>query len=392
VPAEETVRELWELGMAHLPPGDTEERIRLLGVRAGWPFAFSPEGYSQAELEGLEQAGLEAAEMALRMDLPNRASAGYDQALGPWIALGWYGRTLPIWERRAEIIDQVTDIREIGDFYAMGSWTHYELGRYARALEIADAGLEAITGRDPSSELHIRGWRIATLYRLGRWDEALDEYPLVRRILDDREDDPPYFATHAFGAVGVIYERRGERVQSDSLAEAMTRMVTRSSGRLYPSLLRFLVVRRELPEAEDLRRPRNWAVHAASALEAESERLAAAGKWDEAADLAADMRNHAERADAPTVVAFADRLEGRAALARGDLDEAQRGLERAAGGFETLGVPWERALTELDLARASSSSGKSEEAGAWAARAAATFDQMGDVHGLAAARALTETG
>ncbi len=31
VPAEETVRELWELGMADLPPGDTEERIRLLG-------------------------------------------------------------------------------------------------------------------------------------------------------------------------------------------------------------------------------------------------------------------------------------------------------------------------------------------------------------------------
>ena len=36
VPAEETVLELWELGMTHLPPGDTEERIRLLGSgRAG---------------------------------------------------------------------------------------------------------------------------------------------------------------------------------------------------------------------------------------------------------------------------------------------------------------------------------------------------------------------
>ena len=92
VPAEETVRELWELGMAHLPPGDTEERIRLLGIRAGWPFAFSPEGYSEAELEELEAAGLEAAEMALRMGLPNRASAAFDQALAPWIARGWYGR------------------------------------------------------------------------------------------------------------------------------------------------------------------------------------------------------------------------------------------------------------------------------------------------------------
>ena len=392
VPAEETVRELWELGMAHLPAGDTEERIRLLGVRAGWPFAFSPEGYSQTELEELERAGLEAAQMALRMGLPNRASAAYDQAIGPWIARGWYGRTLPIWERRAEIIDQVTDIREISDFHAMGAWMLHDMARYERALGIADAGLHAITGRDPSGEIHIRAWRIATLYRLGRWDEALDEYPLLRRILDDREDDPPYFAMHAFGAVGVIYERRAERVQSDGLAEAMMRMVTGSSGRLYPSLLRFLVVRRDLTQAEDLRRPRNWAVHAGSALEAESERLAAAEEWDGATDLFAEMRDHAERADAPAVVAFADRLEGRAALAGGDLPEAQRSLERSATTFEALDVPWERALTELDLSRATSSAGRNPEASDWAARAAATFEQLGDVEGVAAARALTGTG
>ena len=391
-PAEETVRELWELGMAHLPPGDTEERIRLLGVRAGWPFAFSPEGYSQIELEELERAGLEAAQMALRMGLPNRASAAYDQAIGPWIARGWYGRTLPIWEQRAEIIDRVTDVREIGDFHAMGAWMHHDMGRYERALGIADAGLHAVAGRDPAAELHIRAWRIATLYRLGRWDDAIAEYPLLRRILDDREDDPPYFAMHAFGAVGVIYERRAERVQSDGLAEAMMRMVTGSSGRLYPSLLRFLVVRRDLAQAAELRRPRNWAVHAGSALEAEAERLAAAEEWHGATSLVAEMRNHAERADAPAVVAFADRLEGRAAVAAGDADAAVRSLERAITGFEALGVPWERALTELDLARVTSAAGRTDEPKGWAARAAVTFKQLRDTEGLAAARALTETG
>ena len=95
MPAEETVRELWDLGIAHLPPGDTEERIRLLGIRALWPFAFSPEGYSEAELEELETAGLQAAEMALRMGLPNRASAAFDQATGPWVSSGRYGRFDP---------------------------------------------------------------------------------------------------------------------------------------------------------------------------------------------------------------------------------------------------------------------------------------------------------
>jgi class 3 adenylate cyclase/tetratricopeptide (TPR) repeat protein len=392
MPAEEIVRELWELGMAHLPPGDTEERIRLLGIRAGWPFAFSPQGYSEADLEELEAAGLQGAEMALRMGLPNRASAAYDQAIGPWIATGRYGRALSVWERRSEIIDEVTDTLEIGDFHAMGSWGHYETGLYVRAVEIADAGLVVITGREPSSELHIRAWRTASLYRLGRWDEALEEFASLRQLLEDREDDPPYFATHAFGVAGVIHQRRGERVQSDALVAAILRMVTESSGRLYPSILRFLVVRGDLTRAKALRRPNNWAIHAGDALEAEAERLAAAEEWEGATDLVSEMRSHAERADAPAVVAFADRLEGRAALAGGDLVGAQRSLEHAAAGFENLGVPWERALTELDLAGVSSSAGKSEEAGAWAARAAATFEQLRDTEGAAAARALTGTG
>jgi tetratricopeptide (TPR) repeat protein len=280
----------------------------------------------------------------------------------------------------------------MGDFYAAGAWGHFEVGRYGRALEIADGGLVAITGREPSSELHLRAWRIATLYRLGRWDEALEEFASLRQMLEDREDDPPYFATHAFGVAGVIYERRGERVQSDGLASAILRMVTRNSGRLYPTLLRFLLVRGDLTQAKDLRRQHNWAVHAGDAMEAEAERLAATEEWGGAADLAAEMRSHAEKGDSPAVVAFADRLDGRAALARGDLPEAQRSLERAATGFETLDVPWERALTELDLARATSSAGRDEEASDWAARAAATFEQLRDAEGVAAARALTGTG
>jgi class 3 adenylate cyclase/tetratricopeptide (TPR) repeat protein len=390
VPAEETVRELWELGMGHLPSGDTEERIRLLGIRAGWPFAFTPERYSERELEELEAAGLEGAEMALRMDLPNRASAAFDQALAPWIAGGRYGRAIPIWERRAAIAGVVTDVLEVGDLYAMGAWVHYEVGRYRRALEIADTGLELVSGRGPNVELHLRAWRVASLYRLGRWDEALEEFATLHRMLESREDDPPYFVTHAFGLAGVIHERRGERVQSDGLAAAILRKETMSSGRLYPSLLRFLVVRGDLAVAESLRRPNNWAVHAGDALEAESELVATAGAWDRMTDLVAEMRRHAEVGDAPSVAVFADRVEGRAATAAGDGDDAARSLERAITGFETLGVPWERALTELDLARVTSAAGRTDESKALVARAAATFEEVRDTVGAAAARALQE--
>ena len=87
---------------------------------------------------------------------------------------------------------------ELGDLYAMGAWTHYEIGRYGRALELADTGLDTIAGRGPNVELHLRPWRVASLYRLGRWDEALEEFAAVRAgdvidagaVIGDLEFDP----------------------------------------------------------------------------------------------------------------------------------------------------------------------------------------------------------
>ena len=74
------------------------------GIRALWPFAFAPEGYSEAELEELETAGLQAAEMALRMGLPNRASAAFDQATGPWVRPVVTAGSIRIWEMRSEVM------------------------------------------------------------------------------------------------------------------------------------------------------------------------------------------------------------------------------------------------------------------------------------------------
>ncbi len=245
-----------------------------------------------------------------------------------------------------------------------------------------------------SAELHIRAWRIATLYRLGRWDEAIAEYSVLRRILDDREDDPPYFAMHAFGAVGVIYERRAERVQSDGLAGAMMRMVTGSSGRLYPSLLRFLVVQRRPRQAEDIRRP--------AELGGPRGRV----RWRPSRNDSPRQRSGTERrtssprcgatrrrADAPAVVAFADRLEGRAAVAAGDAAERSRSLERAADGVRDprcpLGASAHRARprsrhVERGQRRRRRATGRRERrrrSSSWETRRA-----------LAAARALTESG
>src|SRR6185436_19839418 len=143
VPAETEVREILDLGFANLPPGDSEERIRLLGIRAGWLFTFpTTEGDGPDVYVG---AGTEAADMAIRLGLPNLASGVLDNAASAWTAVGDYSKMFPLWERRGEIIPIVTDAFEIGDFWAMGGWMHFAVADYPGAMRCVDAGLDVIS-------------------------------------------------------------------------------------------------------------------------------------------------------------------------------------------------------------------------------------------------------
>jgi tetratricopeptide (TPR) repeat protein len=326
--------------------------------------------------------------MALRIGEPDLASGALDQANAVWVSRGWYGRALPLWQRRTEILSMVTDVLEIGDYYAMGAWMLYELGRYAEAVAVSDSGLPAVAGRGANVELHLRSWRLVAEHRLGEWDEALAEFERIQDLLDDRREDPPYFVTHAFAAVAAIHEARGDRVQSDRLAGLLMRLTDEGHSRLYAWQLRFLVLRGSLEAARALPRTTTWSVHGGDALESESELLAAEGSWDRVPETVAIMRAHAADADTPSVVAFADRLEGRAALARGDAAAAVPLLERAAVRFGEMGAVWERAVTELDLAHALSETGRASDAAAAATNAAETFERLDCGEDLARARAL----
>src|SRR5262249_34886080 len=101
-PPEGEVRPILDLGFARLPEGDSEERARLLAHQAGWPFAF-PEAVDERELDAIERMGLEAAEMAVRLGLPDIASAAFDAAGGGTVAAGRYDLALAIWRQRAEL-------------------------------------------------------------------------------------------------------------------------------------------------------------------------------------------------------------------------------------------------------------------------------------------------
>ncbi|MGE5226548.1 MAG: ATP-binding protein [Planctomycetaceae bacterium] len=383
--AEPDVRATQDLGFAHLPPGDSEERVRLLGNKASWPFAF-PDVTDVGTPEPFVTAGLEAAEMAVRLGLPNLASASFDAAAGAWSALGIYRRSLPVWERRREVMDRVTDGLELGDFYAMGMWIRYELGDYEEAIALGAEGLRRLGSLGPNTRVHVLSWAVVALHRTGRWDEALARFDELRDLLDERRDDPPYFATHAFGASALIHGSRGETVESDRLVRILASLTTQLSARLKPWLVRLMVRRGDLDRAAALPRSPAWRVHGGDLHEAESELVAALGDLGRAAALAEEMRREAETNGTRSLVPFADLLDGRMALARGEAAGAVTLLRSAVDGFADLGCPWERALAEVDLARALGAAGRSDEAGSVAGSAFATFDALGATADLATER------
>ncbi len=371
-PAEDEVRELLDLGFASLPPGDSRERIRLLGVRAGWPYAFAQAGATDAELEAFESAGFEAADIAMRMGLPNLASQALDQANAAWISIGLYGRVRRSWERRAEIIPKVTDAMEIGDFYAMGAWLHHATGEYQRALSLAAEGLERVQGRGMNVWLHVGAWKTIVAGRLGLWDEALETFAQMRSALGERWDDPAYFVSAAYAAVGTIHARRGERVEADRLADVVGRLPPEQGAMLYPYALQLLLARGEIDAARRRPRPGAWRTFTGEALEAEAELIEARRAWDEAPEAVREMREYAANSPAPAAEAAADRLEGRAALEAGDRERGLRLLAAASASYDALGCVWDRAVTDLVIAQAGG-----DPSGERAAAATAVFETLG---------------
>jgi hypothetical protein len=98
------------------------------------------------------------------------------------------------------------------------------------------------------------------------------------------------------------------------------------------------------------------------------------------------MREQAALGPAPLLEPAADRLAGRAAFAAGE--DATELFGAAADGFDALGVPHERARTQLDLAEACRAAGRPDAAADALARAAITFEELGAMKDLERVRRL----
>jgi hypothetical protein len=273
-----------------------------------------------------------------------------DQANGGWLARGRYDRAQRTVDLRAAILPQVTDIMEIGDFHAMAAWVRYCTGRYEDAVTLADDGVARVHGRGPNMELHARGWKVLACERLCRWDEAVEELALIRDILGDRRDVPPYFVAAAFAAVSAIHWRRGERVESDELANVVIGLGLDKGVRLYPDTIKMHIARGELDLAVARERPQTWRTMAGDALEAESEVIAATQNWEAVPRALAEMREIAEESPWPALEAAIDRLSGEVALAAGDAERGLAALASASDAYRALGCVWSSAVIDLEMA------------------------------------------
>jgi hypothetical protein len=300
---------------------------------------------------------------------------------------------LDVDDRRLRLVPSLEDDpAELGDIYAVAAWSRFHVGRYPDALRCADLGVERALSSTPQFGLHCLVWRIMALFQLGGWDEMLEAHALLERMLGDRRDDPPRPHLRAFAVAALGHDIRGERSASDrqvAVVEAaedaqMTRSVTG------PAWIAELKARRgQLPEAREWLARLKWLEGRGQALEARCELVAAGGSWDEAAGVASDARAHAAECGLLALPFFADRLEGRAALAAGNPGRSIAPLEAASAGFDSIEARWERARTDLDLAEAGLALG----AAAATARldaAVRTFEELRSVRELARARELME--
>ena len=394
-PAEVDVSRYVNVGFANAKP-EGEARVRLLIARSLWPFAFRREGFTADEADEAREVGEEAVELALRLDRPDLASAALDGIGGTEVIRGYHGRYLPALERRLEIVERLIDPWEVGDALQTAADTALFVGRYRDALRWADEGfVRSRTG--PDVWRACLAWRAVARFQLGDWDGMLDDLRLLEEApASTRFGSAAYFHVVARSTGAFLYELRGEQAASDRLAaQVVDDTPGTSTTRKLPWLARIAAHRGSRKEAFDWLENETVARDLAKSqlLAARCDIVAEFGPWDLAHDTVSEARGFAEHALVDVLPLHADRLEGRAALARGEARLALESLTRARDGFGALEARWEQALASLLLAEALRAGDAEDEARATAEAALSVFDELRSVRELDRARAfLSPTG
>jgi class 3 adenylate cyclase/tetratricopeptide (TPR) repeat protein len=390
VPPNDEVRRYLELGFAHLEPGDSEERARLLVARSMLGFATFGRGFTVEQLEEGRRDGEEAAAMAERLGLPELQSAALDGVGATFMMQGRPAAMTEVDERRLRLVPFLADPAELGDLYSNAALARIQIGRFRDALELGKLGVEAALAEAPSFGTYSIVWMTVADFRLGNWDEAIAGHDRLLGRLGDR-DDPPRPWLQSFAIAALIADARGDRERSDrELAVVLPGAKAQSNrtvtGATWAALL--LARRGRTDEARRWLDETTLPETQPSAAEIRCDVIALAAAWSEAPaaiDRAAEV---AERAGSLSLPVYARRLEGRAALAAGDVDAAIRSLSEAVEGFERLEARWERACAQLSLALALAAAARRADAQASLDEALLVFEEVRSLEEIERAKEL----
>jgi len=220
------------------------------------------------------------------------------------------------------------------------------------AVSRSSAGVPAISHRTKYV------FHAVARFRLAHWDRFWSAYAKLDAAMD--HDRPfSYHTMRLYGVAAYLKEVAGDSAAADSLIAELDRSqasrgsVGVSGARLWivETLVRrgrFAEARARLAEADPVREVQNRDLD----FEAWAALIAAEGSWDEAPPIVADARAWADKTGLLALPAFADRLEGQAALAAGDVELGLEWLRRARATSARLEAAWDRARTELILASA----------------------------------------
>jgi class 3 adenylate cyclase len=356
---EDEVGRIVEIGFAHLPEGDSEERARLLMARAFRPFAAGPHReVTDEELGASEEAGLAASDMAMRLGRPDLASASLDAAVTAPGNRGNFGRMKAINAKRLALVDRLDDPFELGDIYSMNAWCDAFVGNLRVARQHAERGV-SVAGDSPTV-VGCLSWLAFTAFCLGDWTTVLDEVqPELERRLGDRADSPPHFSVPAYGAAAFIAGARSAPTAArylDILRAWLGTTQGYSAGMVDAWLAMILSHHGAVDEARaviDAIPPNvRFAVSRPFIDAAAAQVLAASSSWDAAAGFLGPTRSYADHAQLIALPAHLDRLDGLMTAATGNADRALELLMRARTTFATMGDRWNAAVLDLDLAGA----------------------------------------
>jgi class 3 adenylate cyclase len=354
-PAEDDVARYVEIGLENAAP-DGEARVRLLLARAMWVFAFRRDRLDDEAIDASRRAGEEAVALAEALGRDDLASAALDGVGSTEFILGLHGRTWPVLERRLAIVERLTDPWEVGDALQTAADTALAVGRYDDARRWASEGFERARG-GPDVWRAGLAWRTVARFKLGDWDGAVEDFERIEAArATTRFGTVGYFTLTMWSCVALLHELRGERAAADALVARVVAQLTHTPTiRVAPWFARLEAHRGADAAFEWIERSESlvggdmarWAI-----LEATCDVIADLGRWELAHEAVADAREFAAQALLEALPFHADRLEGRAALARGDAEAALEPLTRARDGFAALSAPWESAVAQLWLAEA----------------------------------------